>query len=81
MEPSLVALLSRHGVSSMDVCSALAARGVSTLDDFCAEHDLLLCSDEIHADLLLEPGASHTPAGAHGRWPTAFRAGLRRSRS
>jgi cysteine-S-conjugate beta-lyase len=29
--------------------------------DFCARHDLVLCSDEIHCDLLLEPGAVHEP--------------------
>ena len=56
-----------------------SASELRKLDDFCAEHDLLLCSDEIHADLLLEPGASHTPAGVHGRLPTACLAGLRRS--
>jgi cystathionine beta-lyase len=28
---------------------------------FCARHDLVLCSDEIHCDLLLEPGAEHEP--------------------
>lgn len=28
------------------------------LADFCARHDLALCSDEIHCDLLLEPGQS-----------------------
>eukprot|EP01045_Picozoa_sp_COSAG04_P005657 COSAG04_NODE_265_length_18593_cov_4.226776_13_plen_248_part_00 len=44
-----------------------SASELRKLDDFCAEHDLLLCSDEIHADLLLEPGASHTPAGACAR--------------
>ena len=34
------------------------------LGEFCERHDILLCSDEIHADLLLEPGAAHVPAGA-----------------
>jgi cystathionine beta-lyase len=29
--------------------------------DFCARHDLVLGSDEIHCDLLLEPGAAHEP--------------------
>jgi len=29
--------------------------------DFCARHDLVLVSDEIHCDLLLEPGAVHEP--------------------
>jgi cystathionine beta-lyase len=32
--------------------------------DFCARHDLVLCTDEIHCDLLLEPGAVHEPIGA-----------------
>jgi cystathionine beta-lyase len=31
--------------------------------DFCARHDIILCSDEIHCDLLLEPGALHVPSG------------------
>jgi cystathionine beta-lyase len=28
---------------------------------FAARHDLLICSDEIHADLLLDPGKPHVP--------------------
>jgi cystathionine beta-lyase len=33
------------------------------LADFCVRHDIVLCSDEIHADLLLEPELSpHTTA-------------------
>ncbi|SFM93177.1 cystathione beta-lyase [Izhakiella capsodis] len=28
---------------------------------FARRHDLLVCSDEIHCDLILEPGISHTP--------------------
>jgi cystathionine beta-lyase len=31
------------------------------VSEFCARHDLVLCSDEIHCDLLLEPGAVHEP--------------------
>jgi cystathionine beta-lyase len=31
--------------------------------EFCARHDLVLCSDEIHCDLLLEAGAVHEPVG------------------
>jgi cystathionine beta-lyase len=31
--------------------------------DFCARHDLVLMSDDIHCDLLLEPGAVHEPFG------------------
>jgi cystathionine beta-lyase len=30
---------------------------------FCARHDLVLCSDEIHCDLLLGEGAVHEPIG------------------
>ena len=30
--------------------------------DFCDRHGLVLVSDEIHCDLLLEPGAAHEPA-------------------
>jgi cysteine-S-conjugate beta-lyase len=29
--------------------------------EFCARHDIVLCSDEIHCDLLLEKGAVHEP--------------------
>ncbi len=28
---------------------------------FARQHDLIVCSDEIHSDLLLEPGVSHIP--------------------
>jgi cystathionine beta-lyase len=31
--------------------------------EFCARHDIILCSDEIHCDLLLEKGAVHEPVG------------------
>ena len=31
------------------------------LSDFAARHDLLVCSDEIHSDILLEPGRTHVP--------------------
>lgn len=29
--------------------------------EFAERHDLIVCSDEIHCDLLLEPGVHHTP--------------------
>ena len=29
--------------------------------DFARRHDLVICSDEIHADILLEPGKPHVP--------------------
>ncbi len=31
------------------------------LADFCLRHDLILCSDEIHCDLILESGLPHVP--------------------
>jgi cystathionine beta-lyase len=37
------------------------AREVAAIVDFCRRHRLVLCSDEIHCDLLLDP-LDHTPA-------------------
>lgn len=34
---------------------------LAQLADFCIRHDLVLCTDEIHADLVLEPGIKHIP--------------------
>jgi cystathionine beta-lyase len=34
---------------------------LAAIGDFCKRHDLLICSDEIHCDLLLEPGRRHVP--------------------
>jgi len=34
---------------------------LAKLAEFCTRHDLVVCSDEIHCDLTLEPGLSHTP--------------------
>ena len=31
------------------------------LASFCAQHDLVLCSDEIHCDLILDPSLPHLP--------------------
>ncbi|MEI7532439.1 MAG: PatB family C-S lyase [Betaproteobacteria bacterium] len=31
------------------------------LSDFCLKHQIILCSDEIHADLILDEGLRHTP--------------------
>jgi cystathionine beta-lyase len=36
---------------------------LAKIADFCARHDLVLMSDDIHCDLLLEPGAVHEPFG------------------
>jgi cystathionine beta-lyase len=34
------------------------------LVDFCERHDILLCSDEIHADIILEMGRRHIPVAS-----------------
>ena len=34
---------------------------IKRLADFCARHDLILCSDEIHCDLILDPALPHLP--------------------
>ena len=34
---------------------------VARIVEFCERHNLLICSDDIHCDLLLEPGAVHEP--------------------
>ena len=36
---------------------------VQRIAEFCSRHSLILCSDDIHCDLLLEPGAAHEPFG------------------
>jgi len=40
------------------------------LADFAQRHQLVLVSDEIHCDLLLEPGAVHVPAAAAAAQPS-----------
>lgn len=34
---------------------------LTRLAEFCLRHDLVLCTDEIHSDLVFEPGIKHTP--------------------
>lgn len=36
------------------------------LGEFCVRHDLVLCSDEIHCDLILDPALSHVCTGVLG---------------
>ena len=36
------------------------------LAEFCVRHRLVLCSDEIHCDLILEPALRHIPTGTLG---------------
>lgn len=33
------------------------------LGEFCLRHNIILCSDEIHCDLILDPAIPHVPAG------------------
>jgi len=37
---------------------------LAKLAEFCTRHDLIICSDEIHCGLILEPGLTHTPFAA-----------------
>lgn len=36
------------------------------LADFCERHDLIICSDEIHCDLILDPNCRHWPMATLG---------------
>jgi len=36
------------------------------LAEFCVRHNLLLCSDDIHCDLILDPSLPHLPTGTLG---------------
>ncbi len=40
---------------------------LARLAAFAQEHDLIICSDEIHADILLEPGKPHVPIASLSR--------------
>lgn len=35
---------------------------LARLGEFCVRHDLILCSDEIHCDLILDPSLPHIPS-------------------
>jgi aminotransferase/cystathionine beta-lyase len=39
---------------------------LSTLAQFAKEHQIIICSDEIHADLILDEGLQHIPMGSIG---------------
>lgn len=47
------------------VGSVLSQTELDRVADICHRHNVILCSDEIHCDLILEPGAKHLPAGSH----------------
>jgi len=39
---------------------------LTSLSEFCARHNLILCSDDIHCDLILDPSHRHTPVALCG---------------
>lgn len=41
--------------------TVFTCKELEKLGAFCLKHDLTICSDEIHADLLLNPNAKHVP--------------------
>lgn len=45
------------------VGSVLTQAELDRIADICATHNVKLCSDEIHCDLILEDGKPHIPAG------------------
>ena len=47
------------------VGSVLSKKELEQIKTICRNHSVLLCSDEIHCDLILEPGATHIPAGSY----------------
>lgn len=48
----------------MNPCgSVLTAEELQRIEAICLRHDVLLCSDEIHCDLVLDESAQHIPAG------------------
>lgn len=48
----------------MNPCgSVLTQEELRRIESICLKHDVLLCSDEIHCDLILDEEARHIPAG------------------
>lgn len=45
------------------VGSVLTQYEIDRIATICNQHNVRLCSDEIHCDLILEPGKTHIPAG------------------
>jgi len=46
------------------VARVWTAAEIARLSEFCLKHGLILCSDEIHCDLILDPDRAHVPAAA-----------------
>ncbi|MFT6897225.1 MAG: cystathionine beta-lyase [Paraglaciecola sp.] len=47
------------------VGSVLNDSELAQIADICNRHGVILCSDEIHCDLILDPQVKHLPAGKH----------------
>ncbi len=45
------------------VGSVMTEDELHRVEQICLRHDVVLCSDEIHCDLILDPEAKHIPAG------------------
>ncbi|WP_412723032.1 MalY/PatB family protein [Alteromonas sp. D210916BOD_24] len=45
------------------VGSVLSEKELDRIADICQKHQVILCSDEIHCDLILDEGKTHIPAG------------------
>lgn len=43
--------------------SVMTAEELRLVEDICLKHNVVLCSDEIHCDLILDPNKRHIPAG------------------
>ncbi|KMT63945.1 MalY/PatB family protein [Catenovulum maritimum] len=49
----------------MNPCgSVMTESELKSVAEICLRHNVILCSDEIHCDLILEPGVKHIPAPA-----------------
>jgi len=49
----------------MNPCgSVLTEQELQQIEMICLNHDILLCSDEIHCDLILDENSRHIPAGS-----------------
>ena len=45
------------------VGSVMTEQELAQVEQICLKHDVVLCSDEIHCDLILDESAKHIPAG------------------
>jgi cystathionine beta-lyase len=45
------------------VGSVMTEAEIKEIERICVKYNVILCSDEIHCDLILDPEATHIPAG------------------